>query len=71
MVMSSISRTLHLRSHIQPREDVRLRDVTSSCGVLAIMDPKSRSLLASVSDVDLSNAAVVSHFEFQKLATDS
>ncbi len=61
MVMSSISHTrrdyLHIRGHIQPSEDVRLRDVTPSYGVLAIMGPKSRDLLASVSDIDLSNTA--------------
>ncbi len=61
MVMSSISHTqrdyLHLRDHILPGEDVRLRDVTPSYGVLAIMGPKSRDLLAAVSDADLSGAA--------------
>jgi heterotetrameric sarcosine oxidase gamma subunit len=61
MVMSSISHTrrdyLHLRDHLLPGEDVRLRDVTPSYGVLAIAGPKSRDLLAAVSDADLSNAA--------------
>ncbi len=61
MVMSSISHTrrdyLHLRDNIQPGEDVRLRDVTSSFGVLGLLGPKSREVLASVSDVDLSNEA--------------
>ncbi len=61
MVMSSISHTrrdyLHLRDHLLPGEDVRLRDVTSAYGVLAIMGPKSRELLAAVSEVDLSNQA--------------
>ena len=61
MLMSSISHTrrdyLHLRDHILPDEDVRLRDVTASFGVLGIMGPKSRDLLASVCDVDLSNEA--------------
>ncbi len=61
MVMSSISHRrrdyLHLRDHIQPGEAVRLRDVTPSYGVLAIMGPKARDLLAAVGDVDLSNAA--------------
>lgn len=59
MVMSSISHTrrdyLHLRDNIQPGEDVRLRDVTPSYGVLGIMGPKSRDLLRAVSDADLSN----------------
>ncbi|WP_120501431.1 FAD-dependent oxidoreductase [Roseovarius sp. EL26] len=61
MMMSSISHTrrdyLHLRDNIQPDEDVRLRDVTSSYGVLGIMGPKSREVLASVSDIDMSNEA--------------
>lgn len=61
MMMSSIARTrrdhLHLRDHILPSEDVRLRDVTASYGVLAIMGPKSRDLLRAVSDVDVSDAA--------------
>lgn len=69
MVMSSISHTrrdyLHLRDHILPGEDVRLRDVTPSYGVLAIMGPKSRDLLVAVSDVDVSNAA----FPFNSLQT--
>lgn len=61
MMMSSISHTrrdyLHLRDHVQPGEDVRLRDVTSAYGVLAIAGPKARDLLAAVSDADLANAA--------------
>ncbi len=69
MVMSSISHTrrdfLHLRDHIRPGQEVRLRDVTPSFGVLAIMGPKSRDLLAAVSDVDVSNAA----FRFNSLQT--
>ena len=69
MVMSSISHTrrdyLHLRDAIQPDEDVRLRDVTSAYGVLGVMGPKSRDLLASVSDVDLSNDA----FRFNSIQT--
>ena len=67
MMMSSISHTrrdyLHLRDNIQPGEDVRLRDATTSYGVLGVMGPKSRELLASVSDVDLSNDA----FRFNSL----
>lgn len=67
MVMSSISHTrrdyLHLRDHLLPEEDVRLRDVTSGFGVLGIMGPKSRELLAAVSDADVSNAA----FRFNSL----
>ncbi len=61
MVMSSISHTrrdyLHLRDHILPGEDVSLRDITPSYGVLAIMGPNSRELLKRVSDIDLSNDA--------------
>ncbi len=61
MMMSSISHTrrdyLHLRDHLQPGEDVRLHDVTTSYGVLAIMGPRSRDLLASVCDEDVSNQA--------------
>ncbi|WP_166418920.1 GcvT family protein [Cochlodiniinecator piscidefendens] len=61
MVMSSISHTrrdfLHLRDHLQPDEDVQLRDATSSFGVLGIMGPKSRDLLAAVSDIDVSHDA--------------
>lgn len=67
MVMSSISHTrrdrLHLSKHIRSDEDVRLRDVTSSYGVLAIMGPKSRDLMSQVCDVDLSNEA----FRFNSL----
>ena len=61
MVMSSISHTrrdhLYLRDHLLPGEDVRLRDVTSGFGVLAIMGPKSRDLMAAICDVDVTNAA--------------
>lgn len=61
MVMSSISHTrrdyLHLRDNIQPNEDVRLSDVTTAYGVLGVMGPKSREMLASVCDTDLSNEA--------------
>ena len=67
MVMSSISRTrrdfLHLREHILADEEVRLGDVTTNYGVLAVMGPKSRELLAIVCDVDLSNEA----FRFNSL----
>jgi 4-methylaminobutanoate oxidase (formaldehyde-forming) len=61
MVMSSISHTRrdrdHLHRHIKPDEDVRLRDETSSFGVLSLAGPKSRELLAQVSDINLSNEA--------------
>ncbi len=61
MVMSSISHTLkdylHLRDHILPHEDVRLRDVTPSFGVIGVMGPNSRALMEKVCDIDVSNAA--------------
>ncbi len=61
MVMSAISHTrrdyLHIRDAIRDGEDVRLRDVTTAYGVLAIAGPHSRALLAAVSNVDLSNEA--------------
>ena len=60
MVMSSISHTRrdrdYLRDYIQPGEDVRLHDVTTSYGVLAICGPKARDLLTAVTDIDTSNA---------------
>ena len=69
MVMSSISHTRrdyqHLRDNIQLEEDVRLRDVTSAQGVLAIMGPRSRELLAAVTDIDVSDSA----FPFNSLQT--
>lgn len=69
MVMSSISHTRrdyqHLRDNIQAEEDVCLRDVTSAQGVLAIMGPRSRELLSTVSDIDVSNDA----FPFNSLQT--
>ena len=59
MVMSSISLTrrdyIRLRDNIKHDEDVRLRDVTTSYGVLAIMGPKSRDLLNVVGTADVSN----------------
>lgn len=58
MVMSSISHTRrdhdHLKHHIQPGDDVRVRDATSSYGVLSVAGPKARDVLAAVTDVDLS-----------------
>ncbi len=61
MMMSSISHTrrdlLRLRHNIAPGEDVRLRDATASFGVLGLMGPNSRDVLAEVSEIDLSNAA--------------
>ncbi len=61
MVMCSIAHTRRdyqrLRDHVQAGEQVRLRDATSSYGVLAIMGPQSRDLLAAVCDVDVSDEA--------------
>ena len=61
MVMSSISHTrrdaLHLKQHLTDGNKVSLRDVTSAYGVLAIMGPKSRELLAAVSNVNVSETA--------------
>ena len=69
MVMSSISHTrrdyIHLRDQIRAGEDVRLRDVTTASGVLGLMGPKSRALLALVCDIDLSNEA----FRFNSFQT--
>ena len=61
MFMSSISRArrdyIHLRDQISPDEDVQLTNVTTAYGVIAIMGPRSRDLLAKVSQVDVSNEA--------------
>jgi 4-methylaminobutanoate oxidase (formaldehyde-forming) len=61
MVMCSIARTrrdyLLLASLIKPQEQVRLRDETASLGVLGIMGPQSRALLADVSELDVTNEA--------------
>ena len=61
MVMSGISHTRrdhdHLRRHIWDGEDVRLRDVTTAYGVLAVAGPASPLLLGAVMDVDLSDKA--------------
>ncbi len=61
MIMSSISNTQrdqnYLHNQIVKGEDVTLRNVTSAYAVLSIAGPKSRDLLAAVSDVDFSNEA--------------
>jgi len=61
MLMSSISRTRRdfrlLERLIRPGENVRLRDDTASHGVLGIMGPQSRALLAAITDIDVSNEA--------------
>lgn len=69
MVMSAISRSRrdrdYLRARLRPGEDVRLQDVTSSYGVLSVCGPRSRDLLASVGDIDVSDGA----FPFNSLRT--
>ena len=59
MVMSGISHTRrdrdHLQRHIGNAEDVRLMDVTTAYGVLALAGPRSPLLLGSVMDVDISD----------------
>ena len=61
MVMSSISRTRrdfdYLRHNVGPGENVVVKDVTSSFGVLAISGPKARDLLSAVTDIDTADAA--------------
>ena len=61
MLMSSISHTRrdhdYIKSNIKPDEEVRLRDVTASYGVLSLCGPGSRELLQSVSDNDFTDAA--------------
>ncbi|KIC30661.1 GcvT family protein [Leisingera sp. ANG-S5] len=46
-----------LRDHVNPGEDVRIRDVTTAYAALSVMGPKSRALLSSLTDADLSNEA--------------
>jgi len=46
-----------IRKHIPDGLDARLIDVTSSNGVLSLMGPKARNVLASVTEADVGNAA--------------
>ncbi len=46
-----------MHKHIKPDQHVTLTDVTAAYSVLNIQGPKSRDLLQSVTDADLSNAA--------------
>ena len=46
----------HLRRTIDPDARVAVTDVTSAEAVISVMGPRSRDLLASMSDSDLSNA---------------
>jgi len=61
MVMSSIARTrrdyLWLAALIEPEEQVKLRDETAALGVLGVMGPQSRALMAAVTELDVSNEA--------------
>jgi glycine cleavage system aminomethyltransferase T/glycine/D-amino acid oxidase-like deaminating enzyme len=43
--------------HRAPNEQLTITDVTSAYGVLSVMGPKSRELLQSLSDMDMSHAA--------------
>ncbi|HXG27103.1 MAG TPA: FAD-dependent oxidoreductase [Candidatus Binatia bacterium] len=47
----------HLARTIDPDAHVTVTDVTSAEAVISVMGPRSRELLSSVSDSDLSNAA--------------
>ena len=61
MMMSSMARTrrdrLHLQAQVQAGEQVRIQDVTSAYGVLSLVGPRSRQLLATLTDMDVSNEA--------------
>jgi len=45
-----------MADHIPAGSDVTLRDVTEDYGVLSLMGPNARAVLAAVTDADLSNA---------------
>jgi dimethylglycine dehydrogenase len=45
-----------LRSHIRAGEDVAIENLSQSWGMLALSGPKSRDILAQITDSDLSNA---------------
>jgi heterotetrameric sarcosine oxidase gamma subunit len=61
LLMSSMARTrrdlLWLENHMLPQEEVRLQDATSAYGVLSIVGPKSRELVANLTNTDMSNTA--------------
>jgi glycine cleavage system aminomethyltransferase T/glycine/D-amino acid oxidase-like deaminating enzyme len=46
-----------IRSHIPPEASAQLHDATASYGVLGVMGPNARKLLAELTDADLSNEA--------------
>lgn len=47
----------HIRRNLPPEARASLVDVTSAYAVFAVMGPRSRELLAALTDADLSNAA--------------
>jgi len=59
MVMSSMARTrrdhLWFKAHLLAQDDVVLHDATSAYGVLSVVGPKSRELMAGLADIDMSN----------------
>jgi len=61
MLMSSISQTRrnsdYLAGQLTAQENVTLRDVTASYGVLSVCGPRSRDLMDSITDIDVSNDA--------------
>ncbi|MDC1382209.1 FAD-dependent oxidoreductase [Candidatus Puniceispirillum sp.] len=70
MIMSSISQTQRNQSYLQSQvasgEDVCLRNVSTAYAVLSIAGPKARDLIATVSNIDVSNDAfpfnTIQHF---------
>jgi len=46
-----------LTQHIEPSEDVTVRDVTDETGILALAGPRSREILAPLTQADMSNEA--------------
>ena len=46
-----------IRGHVDPDQDVWIRDVSSGFGVIAVMGPESRTLLSRLTSADLSNQA--------------
>ncbi len=46
-----------IRTHVRSGEDVQVVEVTSQTGVLGLMGPRARQVLAQTTDADLSNAA--------------
>ena len=46
-----------LQFHVKPGEDVTVTDVTNDLGLLAVSGPKSRDVLAKLTDADLTNGS--------------